>query len=160
MNWKQLYQQAHERDFKIKYPAAYSDGHYYGPKYPDIKTTNGITTVVQNYIIWQGGYANRINVGGRMIGGIKRTEAGNLFDDRKWITSSTKKGTSDLMCSIEGHMVCIEIKNAATKDTIRPAQIKERTRVEKSGAVYVVVRIIEEFFEWYFIYTKQLKEAT
>jgi hypothetical protein len=157
MNWKQLYQEAHEEDFKVRYPTVYKDGHYSQPKYPDIKKTNGITTIVVNYLTWCGHYANRINVSGRMIGGIKKTEAGNLFDDRKWITSSTKKGTADLMCSIDGRMVCIEVKNAATKDKIRPDQEKEQVRVEKSGAVYVVVRSVDEFFEWYFNYTKKVK---
>ena len=157
MKWKELYQKAHEEDFKVRYPQVYADGHYNEPKYPKYKETNGLTTVIANYITWCGGYANRINVTGRMIGGIKRTAAGNLFDDRKWIKSSTKRGTSDLMCSIEGKMVCIEVKNEATKDKIRPDQEKEKTRVEKSGAVYVVIRNVEEFFEWYFNYTKTVK---
>lgn len=156
MSWKNHYQQAHQKNFQEQYPSAWKDGHYCPPKYPDIKTTNGITKVIVDFLTWSGHYCNRINVSGRMIGGITKTESGATFDDRKWITSSTKRGTSDLMSSIAGKMVCIEVKNAATKDKIRENQIKERARVEKSGAVYIVVRNIDEFFTWYYSYTKQL----
>jgi len=156
-NWKTIYYKAHEEDFKVKYPQTFKDGHYSLPKLPDVRKTNGLTMVVVNFLTWSGFYANRINVGGRMIGKINRTESGNRFDDRKWITSSTKKGTSDLMCSIDGRMVCIEIKNEATKDRLSDHQKKEKARVERSGAVYVVIGTVEQFFEWYQSFkTKQL----
>lgn len=159
MNWKSRYQQAHVRDFKLKYPTAYKDGHYIQCKYPDVTTTNGLTAAVQNFLTWSGHYCNRLNVMGRQIGGITRTAAGNLFDDRKWIKSSTKKGTSDLMASIDGRMICIEIKNEATKDKIRQDQLKEKSRVEQSGALYLVVTNIEQFIEWYEEYTEKIKAA-
>lgn len=159
MNWKSQYQQAHVDDFIRKYPIAYSDGHYLPPKYPDVRTTNGLTSVIQNFLTWSGHYCNRLNVMGRQIGTITRTEAGNLFDDRKWIKSSTKKGTSDLMASIEGRMICIEIKNENTKDRIRPAQVKERDRVESSGAIYLVMTNVDQFFQWYEHYTEQVNES-
>jgi hypothetical protein len=149
MNWKEIYQQAHEQNFKREYPTAYKDGHYCEPKYPDVKTTNGITQVIKNFMLWSGHYANRINVMGRQIGGFTRTEAGNVFDDRKWIKSSTRPGTSDLMCSIAGRMITIEVKNAKTKDRVRPNQEKEKQRVERSGGLYVVIESVEQFFEWY-----------
>lgn len=84
-----------------------------------------------------------------MIGGITKTESGALFDDRKMIKSSTKKGTADLMCSISGKMISIEIKNKATRDTMRTDQNKEQKRVEKSGAIYQVVTDAEQFLQWY-----------
>ena len=132
MIWRQLYQNAHEENFKREYPAAYRDGHYAAPKFPDPSTTNGLTQIVQKFLQWNGHYANRINVAGRMIGGYTRTAAGNIFDDRKWIKSSTRRGSSDLMCSISGHMICIEIKNAATK----VKNIGKDKRMQKHSRAY------------------------
>lgn len=159
MNWKSRYQQAHVENFIQKYPNAWKDNHYTPPNYPDVRTTNGITLVIVKFLTWSGHYANRINVAGRQIGGITRTAAGNRFDDRKWIKSSTRKGTSDLMCSINGRMVCIEVKNEATKDRLSDNQKQERSRVESSGALYLVVTNIEDFFSWYEQYTDQIKES-
>ena len=152
-SWKDKYQKAHEVDFMVRYPTAYADGHYTKPKVPDPKSTNGITRIIQNFLMWSGHYANRINVAGRQVGRMMRTEAGNVFDDRKWIKSSTRKGTSDLVCSIKGQMVCIEVKNAATKDRLSVHQEKERSAVRKSGTEYVIISSIEQFFEWYYTYS-------
>ncbi len=149
MSWKLAYQEAHERDFRMRYPTTYQDGHYSPPKYPDSNTTNGLTNIVQRFMIWSGHYANRINVAGRMIGGFTRTEAGNVFDDRKWIKSSTRKGSSDLMCAIDGRMICIEIKNKNTRDIMSADQQREKMRVERSGGVYLIVTTVEDFFAWY-----------
>jgi hypothetical protein len=159
MNWKTHYQQAHAANFIENYPSAWKDGHYTPPKYPDPTKTNGLTQIVQNFLTWSGHYANRINVSGRQIGGFTRTAAGNIFDDRKWIKSSTKKGSSDLFCTIAGKTVCIEIKNEATKDKIRPDQEKEKQRVEKSGGTYVIVTNADQFFEWYESFTEQIKKT-
>ncbi|HYH15103.1 MAG TPA: hypothetical protein VD794_07785 [Flavisolibacter sp.] len=158
LGWKHLYCLAHEADFKKKYPTAYKDGHYTPPKYPDPKSTNGVTRIIQNYLTWSGHYANRINVSGRQIGGLVRTEYGNVFDTRKWIKSSTKRGTADLFCSIDGQMVCIEIKNEATKDRTSTHQEKEKARVESAGGIYIVIKSVDEFFNWYNCHanTKQL----
>jgi hypothetical protein len=112
MNWKTHYQQAHAANFIENYPSAWKDGHYTPPKYPDPTKTNGLTQIVQNFLTWSGHYANRINVSGRQIGGFTRTAAGNIFDDRKWIKSSTKKGRR---CALRLRMKRRKIKSDQTR---------------------------------------------
>lgn len=148
-SWRKKFQTAHEQWFAKEYPSAHRDGHYNEPNYPDPRTTNGITSIVINVLKWYGHYSNRQNVMGRQIGGITKTASGAKIDDRKWIKSSTRKGSSDVMAAIAGKMICIEIKNAITKDTIKKDQDKERKRVEQSGALYVVITSVTGFFAWY-----------
>lgn len=130
------YAKAHQSWWQKEYPNAYKDGHYHGmePVIPDLATTNGITSFVSNYVKWSGGYANRINVQGRKING-------------KWIPSSTKKGTEDLDLTWSGRKIACEIKNAFTKDTIKPNQEKQQGRIERAGGIYIVVTGVENFFE-------------
>jgi hypothetical protein len=134
---KDRYQAAHKEWFKKTYPHCFKDGHYYGcHDLPDLATTNGITTFVQNYITWSGGYANRLNVSGRQIG-------------ETWIPSSTKKGTEDIDAMWQGRKIAIEVKNAVTKDTVKPDQVKQRKRIEAAGGVYIIVTGAENFLtQW------------
>ncbi len=90
-----------------------------------------------------------------MVGKITRTESGAVFDDRRMVQSSTRKGASDIIASIGGRFISIEVKNEATKDVMRDNQKKERKRVEQAGAVYVVITNIDQFFRWYDDYTAQ-----
>lgn len=132
------YQDAHKVHFQKQYPQCFKDGFYPGmePVLPDLATTNGITTFVQNYITWSGGYANRLNVSGRQVG-------------ETWIPSSTKKGTEDIDAMWQGKKIAIEIKNATTNDKIRPDQVKQRKRIEAAGGVYIIVTGAENFLtQW------------
>lgn len=143
------YESLHEQWFKNEYPSAYKDGHYIQPIFPDVGTTNGLTKYVSDFIKFSGGYANRLNVAGRQIGGITQTMSGAKFDDRKFITSSTRKGTEDLDCVWQGRKIAIEIKNAVTKDKLRPDQVKQRQRIERAGGIYWVVTSPEDFLvQW------------
>lgn len=127
---------AHKQWFIINHPNGFRDGHYLIPKIPDLTKSNGITSFVQNYITWSGGYANRINVSGRKVGG-------------KWIKSSTKAGTEDIDAMWQGRKIAIEIKNAATNDKLRPEQINQRSRIQAAGGIYIIVTSAESFFtEW------------
>lgn len=139
------YESLHKSWFAKEYPEAFKDGHYTPPIFPDIGTTNGLTKYVSDFIKFSGGYANRLNVAGRQIGGITTTASGAKFDDRKFITSSTRKGTEDLDCVWQGRKIAIEIKNAVTKDKLRPDQVKQKARIEKAGGMYWVVTSVEDF---------------
>lgn len=128
------YEQAHKEWFSKQFPHCMKDGHYIESIWPDVGLTNGLTTFVQNFIEWSGGDANPLNVMGRKV------------KDR-WIPSSTKKGTEDLDVTWRGKKIAIEIKNAATKDKISPAQLKRKAKLESCGAIYLVVTGVENFFE-------------
>lgn len=149
MTPRDRYNAAHKLWCHREFPEFCKAGGYFAPKYPKVDTTNGITTFIENYITWIGGYCNRINVSGRMVGKITKTESGKTFDDRKWIKSATRRGTADTHVIWQGKHISIEVKNAATKDKIRPEQLKEKQRIERAGGHYMVVTSVEDFLsQW------------
>lgn len=157
MDYKTRYKSAYLAYTKATAPTFYemSGGEKMRVTVPDVKKTNGLTTYVANFLKYHGHYANRINVSGRMVGKITKTESGATFDDRRMIKSSTKKGTADLMCSIRGRMVCLEIKNRHTRDRASDKQDEERDRVRATGAVYERITDVEQFLLWYDNYCRE-----
>jgi hypothetical protein len=144
---KERYHQAHEKYFKHKYPNAYKDGHYTLPKMPIVAKTNGLTTFIINYLTWQGFRATRINVSGRLVDGIEKTASGAVLTTKKWMRSTTRKGTADISATINGRSVMIEIKIG--KDRPSEHQILEQQRERKAGGIYEFCSSPEEFFEIY-----------
>lgn len=129
----QRYEQAHKDWFAGTYPNAFKDGFYPGmePDWPDVGTAAGLTTLIINYATWKGCHANRINTVGRQV-------------DGKWITGTTKKGTSDTALIINGRSVHLEVK--AGKDTPKPDQLKQQKSVRSAGGVYEFIYDAEGFF--------------
>jgi hypothetical protein len=128
---KKRYLQAHNDWYKHKYPNAYKDGHYIEPLQVDIGTSNGLQSFIVNYLDWTGCYGNRINTMGRQIGG-------------KWIKSSTKKGTGDIMAIIKGMSVTFEVKIG--KDKASEHQLKQQSRIKQAGGRYFFIKTVEDFF--------------
>jgi hypothetical protein len=147
-DYKQIYLAAHEAWFAKEYPMAYKNGHYIPHKLPAVDTANGLATYVLDHCLWTGNYGNRINVMGRQIGGITRTQSGAVFDDRKYIKSSTKKGTSDLQIVIQGISAAVEIKIGS--DTQSPDQIKQEARIKKAGGQYMVWKSVDHYLDYYY----------
>lgn len=147
-DYKQIYLDAHKAWFEKEYPSAFRDGHYIPHKLPVVDTANGLATYVLDHLLWTGNYGNRINVMGRQIGGITRTQSGAVFDDRKYIKSSTKKGTSDLQIVIRGISAAVEIKIGS--DTQSPDQIKQEARIKKAGGQYMVWKSVDHYLDYYY----------
>lgn len=147
MTYKKRYEIAHEEWFKIKYPNAYKDGFYLEPKMPKINESNGLTTFICNYLSWRDHRATRINVSGRLVEGKEKQASGVTLGVKKWIKSSTRKGTADISATIKGRSVMIEIK--VGKDRPREDQLLEQARERKAGGVYEFIKTPEEFFELY-----------
>lgn len=129
---KQRYQQAHKKWFATEYPNAYRNGHYSPPKMPQVAKANGLTKFIENYVNWSGYRATRISTTGRKIGD-------------KWIKGTTRRGTSDLSCTIKGKTLMLEIKTGRDKPSIY--QLKEQERERKAGGIYEFCSTVEEFFE-------------
>ena len=146
-NFKDRYQIAHEEWFKIKYPNAYKDGFYLEPKPPKVNESNGLTTFICNYLSWRDHRATRINVSGRLVEGKEKQPSGITLGVKKWIKSSTRKGTADISATIKGRSVMIEIK--VGKDKPREDQLLEQTRERKAGGVYEFIKTPDEFFALY-----------
>lgn len=151
MTKKQLlntyYQVAHEKWFMAKYPEAYKDGFYLEPKFPKVDTANGLTTLICNFLSWKGHRATRINVSGRLVDGIEKQPSGAKLSVKKWIPSSTRKGTADISATINGRSVMIEIK--VGRDKPRPDQLSEQIRERNAGGIYEFIETPEQFFELY-----------
>ena len=147
MTYKERYQKAHESWFKVNTPATYNDGFYCEPKYPKIKTANGLTTFICNFLHWNGHRATRVNVSGRLIDAKEKQPSGNIIGVKKWIPSTTRKGTADISATIKGRSVMIEIK--VGNDKPRPDQLSEQIRERNAGGIYEFISSPEQFFELY-----------
>lgn len=147
MTFKQRYQAAHEQWFKIEYPHAYKDGYYLEPKYPKVDAANGLTTFICNFLHWKGHRATRVNVSGRLVDSKEKQASGNVIGVKKWIPSSTRKGTADISATIKGRSVMIEIK--VGRDKPRPDQLSEQERERRAGGIYEFISTPEQFFELY-----------
>jgi len=147
MTFKKRYQAAHEQWFKIEYPHAYKDGYYLEPKYPKVDAANGLTTFICNFLHWKGHRATRVNVSGRLVDAKEKQASGNVIGVKKWIPSSTRKGTADISATIKGRSVMIEIK--VGRDKPRPDQLSEQIRERNAGGIYEFISTPEQFFELY-----------
>lgn len=147
MTYKQRYQSAHEQWFRDQYPNAYKDGFYLEPKMPKVDTANGLTTFICNYLSWMGHRATRINVMGRLIDGVEKQPSGAKIGVKKWLPSSTRKGTADISATIKGRSVMIEIK--VGRDKPRPDQLAEQERERRAQGIYEFIGTPEDFFELY-----------
>ena len=147
MTYKQRYQSAHEQWFRDQYPNAYKDGFYLEPKMPKVDTANGLTTFICNYLSWMGHRATRINVMGRLIDGVEKQPSGAKIGVKKWLPSSTRKGTADISATIKGRSVMIEIK--VGRDKPRPDQLAEQERERRAQGIYEFIGTPGQFFEIY-----------
>jgi hypothetical protein len=144
---KDRYCKAHESWFKESYPNAYKDGFYLDPKLPKVDTSNGLTTFICNFLLWSGHRATRINVSGRLVDGVEKQASGAKIGVKKWIPSSTRRGTADISATIKGRSVMIEIKVGL--DRPREDQLKEQVRERKAGGIYEFIKDAEQFFYLY-----------
>lgn len=107
-----------------------------------------MTNAICNYINWTGGVGNRINVQGRLVEGSERTESGALLSKKKWIKSSTMRGTSDIIASlINGKTWHIEIK--VKNDRPSDKQLEMQRRIRATQSYYDFVHDMTEFFTLY-----------
>lgn len=137
------------REAKLKYetkefPNWVADGHFLEPTPSDPNSTNGLTGWIVDYLTWSGHFANRTGNEGRVI---KK----NGKDIR--ISSSSKNGMQDIDTNLthSAHKFGIpwKIEVKAGADTHKKKQIAFGEQVSKTGAVYSVVRNVEDFFEQY-----------
>jgi hypothetical protein len=144
---KERYLQAHENYFKEQYPNAYRNGHYTPAKMPVVAKANGLTIFIINYLTWQGFRATRINVSGRLVDSVEKTASGAVLSTKKWMRSTTRKGTADISATINGRSVMLEIKIG--KDRPSEHQLLEQQRERKAGGIYEFCVSPEDFFEIY-----------
>lgn len=139
------YLEAHRLWFMQQYPQTFKDGHYCPPKMPDVTKSNGLTTFIINYITWIGYRATRINTMGRLVSEPQRQASGISLMTKKYIKSSTRKGTADVSSTIRGRSVMFEIKTG--KDRPSEYQLAEQARERKAGGIYEFISTPEQFLQ-------------
>lgn len=149
MTWQERYKQAHRAYKSVQYPNYYADG---GDKdkivIPKVGTSNGLTNCICNYLKYTGGIGNRINVSGRLVEKTVKTQMGVMSAGKKFIKSSTLKGTADIIALLpNGKTLHIEIK--VGNDKPREAQLEMQQRIRKANGVYEFIHNMDEFFTLY-----------
>ena len=147
MTNKQRYNAAHKIWFEQTYPTAFKDGFYTEPKMPVIAKANGLTNFICNYLNWLGHRATRINVSGRLVNGLEKQPSGVSLTTKKWIPSTTRKGTADISATIKGRSVMIEIKIGSDKAS--EFQLAEQIKERNAGGIYEFIKTIDDFFKLY-----------
>jgi len=147
MTAKELYFKAHREYSEIKLPNVIKDGHYCNPKYPKIETSNGLTNYVVNIINWLGGNATRISSAGRMVDTKQKQASGTVLTIKKYIPSTTRKGSSDITSTIKGRSVKFEIKIG--NDKASSYQLEEQQREIKAGGYYFFIKTPDDFWQCY-----------
>ena len=147
MNWKLRYKTAYEYWQLKAYPASSKDFGVLPVKYPDVTKSNGLTTFVMNFIKWNGYRSTRINVSGRLIEQPEKQKSGVILGTKKWMRSTTRKGTADISATILGKSVMLEIKCGYDKP--REAQLEEQARERSAGGIYEFIYNPDQFLELY-----------
>lgn len=145
--WKQRYCAAHKSNFARTRPIAFADGLYPGCEIPKIKTANGLTKFICNFLLWSNCHATRVSSAGRLIDGVEKTESGLLLSTKKWIPSTTRKGTADVRAIIKGRAVDIEIKIGSDRPS--PFQLREQELIRNAGGFFEFIKTPKEFFALY-----------
>ena len=121
------------------------DGFYYNSDFPKVKTANGLTKFICNFLIWNNFHATRISSAGRFIE--SKNDLGHKTGKGIFIPSTTRKGTADIRAIIKGKAVDIEIKIGADKAS--EFQLREQELIRKAGGIYEFIKTPEQFFELY-----------
>lgn len=154
-SWKQRYSQAHQRWQLKEYPSATNDFGALATNYPDVRKSNGLTRMILYFLKWEGWRATRINTMGRLVDGPEKQDSGISLITKKFIPSTTRKGTADISATIKGRSVMLEIKISG--DTRRPEQLREQGLERAAGGVYEFISDPDEFFIWYDSFLLSLK---
>lgn len=113
------------------------------------RTANGLTRAIIAWLDLHGHFATRVNVSGRQLPGLTYVDVvGRVrsFPGR-WIRSSTVRGVADIICSINGRHVSIEIKMARDKQSAHQKKVEQE--IIQDGGTYIVVKSFDEFLAWY-----------
>lgn len=106
-------------------------------KYTD-QNTNGLTECIIDYVKFIGGFANRINTQG-------------TWDKRigKYRRATTQKGTPDIDIIYNSKPIKVEVKCAATKDTLKQHQKDIHQKLRAAGAIVYIATDFIGFYTWF-----------
>lgn len=99
-------------------------------------SANAITNSIAEYITISGGFANRQQSQGQYDPTLKRFRHGTV-----------KRGSSDLICLVNGKSLHIEIKFGRDKQS-EDQKIYQK-QIEDSGGLYFIATSFPQFYEWF-----------
>lgn len=140
MTGLQHLKELHKAQVRAKFPnlpeAAVTTGKY------DPTTANGLTKCVVAYIGFIGGFATRVSSAGRML----PTRVTEVSTQLKYIPGTTKKGTPDIIGTLYGFGLFIEVKIG--KDKQSDVQKKVEAEIVASGGKYFIAKDFESTYNW------------
>ena len=132
-------------------------------KYTD-KTANGLTRCVIDWIIFNGGQAERINTTGRMLDNTKQVNdvmgINRTIGSKQYIKGTGTVGSADISSTIRmninGRMIGVSVKWEVKigKDRMSEHQKKYQLEIEGADGFYFIVKSFDDFIEKYFELTK------
>lgn len=134
---------------KRKYPNL--PDHVRSVKMPSDTTANGLTRLIIDWVNMSGYHAERINTMGRVID--KRKNVTDVVGRQKTIGSMTyiptsgQRGSADISATIAGVSLKVEVKIG--KDRQSSHQKVYQQQIERSGGVYMIVRSMEDFLNYW-----------
>ena len=153
MNWKAVYEQAHEKYIAKNFPNAYREHGAPKVKFPKTDTSNGLTTMIKNWCLWNEASCMRVNSQGQARVEKVHLAHGNIRTNVRW-TKGQSKGAADLDIVIKhkSHKFGIPIKCEIKigNDSQRPDQMQYEKQVTAAGGVYVIIKTPEQWFNFYF----------
>ena len=123
-----------------------------------LNTANGLTQAAVAWVRAHGYQAERVSTTGRPVDnrkefidvvGFRRT-IGSI----EWIPGTGTKGSADVHCSIplkgsNGFAVSVKIEIKIGKDRLSEHQKKYGDQMELAGGVYLVVKELNDLFQWW-----------
>lgn len=134
-------------DREIKSPSIPAS-YIVGTKFKE-SNANDIEKAIEKFASIVGFLAERTKTQGRLMEAkYKDTPQGRLtVSKQKFVTSTSRKGSSDMKLLIKGQPIYCEIKFG--RDTQKVDQKKYQEDVERNGGVYIIVKTFEDFLIWY-----------
>lgn len=134
-------------DRRIKAPSIPAN-YITGTKFTE-KNANDVEKAIEKFASIAGFLAERTKTQGRkMDATYKDTPMGRLTTSKaKFVTSTSRKGSSDMKLLIQGFPIALEVKFGQDKQS--DVQKKYQADYEKSGGTYIIIRTFEEFLIWY-----------
>jgi hypothetical protein len=156
---RQRVQALYLAESRRKYPNL--PDHVRSVKIPSDATANGLTRLIIDWVNMSGYHAERINTMGRVID--KRKNVTDVVGRTKTIGSMTyiptsgQRGSADISATIAGVSLKVEVKIG--KDRQSTYQKVYQQQIERSGGVYIIVRSMEDFLNYWDNLTQQLNNG-
>jgi len=119
------------------------------PRY-NVKTANGLTKAIIDYLRFRGYHAERINCMGRVVDNRRKvqdvTGKTRTIGSTLYIPTTMQKGTADISATVAGKSVKIEVKIG--RDRQSDYQKEYQRQIESSGGLYFIARNFDQFVEW------------